>query len=519
MQRTLTIGSTFAGSIGLLAAALVASPAAAAPQYIEKEVLAGSSEAQAIAYFWDKAQLQDATPYNVETTVAAKHVSTGGPTADTKAGTVPAIGDEKKSTSTSKNVNLPRTSGKVFFMGADGKPHWCSGTSLQSKYRNLVATAGQCVYDTVSNKPVLNNWVFVPGYYQGKTPWGIYVGKTAYTHYDFDVYEDGDRNYAFVTVYNGVKLTGDKEVDKKTYDKWKGQKKILSEVVTKEEFEAKYTEGGPYWKKTLAPVTAPVDPPKASFTQAEAEKYYTDGVDGVKLTTESVTQAAYNAAPNGTNAMKNGEKCPTWCGPDSGKEYPIDEATYNKLKADTAFKGVLRKTEQNQFFKKEWFVKKWVKTSVPEAYFKDHYIVRGLENVGRLGDNVGGQGLAYNQKLGKAHYVFGYPSGAHPDGNRVFSGNTLKWSYGKTFAAKASAIKGDELVGIKSSFTGQGAIGSSWLAGYKNTRRLGYLNGVTIAVSDRDGNKRIDTSVSAYFDGETYGVYKQAANVWSGSIL
>ncbi len=85
-------------------------------------------------------------------------------------------------------------------------------------------------------------------------------------------------------------------------------------------------------------------------------------------------------------------------------------------------------------------MKKWVKTSVAEAYFKDHYIIRGVENVGRLGDNVGGQGLAYNQKVGKAHYVFGYPSGSHPDGNRVFSGNTLKWTYGKTFAASASAI-------------------------------------------------------------------------------
>ncbi|XVQ85024.1 hypothetical protein ACQP2K_40455 [Microbispora siamensis] len=54
----------------------------------------------------------------------------------------------------------------------------------------------------------LDKWVFVPGYYQGKTPWGIYVGKTAYTHYDYDVYEDGDRDYAFVTVYNGVLPTG-----------------------------------------------------------------------------------------------------------------------------------------------------------------------------------------------------------------------------------------------------------------------------------------------------------------------
>ncbi|WP_214107224.1 trypsin-like serine peptidase [Acrocarpospora catenulata] len=517
MNRTLTLGGATAAT-GLLAAALVALPAQAAP-YIEKEVLAGSSEAQAIAYFWDKAQLSDATPYNVETTVSAKHVSTGGPAASSKPGTVPAIGDEKKTAGKTKNVNLPRTTGKVFFMGADGKPHWCSGTSVQSKYRNLVATAGHCVYDTVSNKPTLDHWVFVPGYYQGKTPWGIYVGKTAYTHYDFDVYEDGDRNYAFVTVYNGVQLTGDKETDKKAYDAWKGAKKILSEEVTKAEFEEKFTEGGPYWKKTADPVTTPVDPPKANFTQAEAEKYFTEGVDGVKLTTESVAQAVYNAAPNGTFALKNGEKCPSWCGPDSGVWYPIDEAAYNALKADDSFKGELKKVDPGQYFKREWFIKKWVKTSTPEVYYKDHYIIRGLTDVGRLGDQVGGQGLAYNQKIGKAHFVFGYPSGSHPDGNHAFTGKTLKWSYGTTFAATAPSIKAEELVGIKSSFTGEGSLGSAWLAGYKNTRRLGYLNGVTIAVADRDGNRRIDTSLSPYFDGETYGVYKSAANVWSGSIV
>ncbi|MEU7696561.1 hypothetical protein AB0B00_39215, partial [Microbispora hainanensis] len=114
---------------------------------------------------------------------------------------------------------------------------------------------------------------------------------------------------------------------------------------------------------------------------------------------------------------------------------------------------------------------------------------------------------------------FGYPSGSHPDGNHAFSGKTLKWSYGKTFKAAAPSMKAEELIGIKSSFTGEGAIGSSWLYRYSSAKRLGYLNGVTIAVSDTDGNKRIDTSVSPYFDGETLAVYKTAAKNWSGKIV
>ena len=74
-------------------------------------------------------------------------------------------------------------------------------------------------------------------------------------------------------------------------------------------------------------------------------------------------------------------------------------------------------------------------------------------------------------------------------------------------------------MGIKSSFTGEGSIGSAWLYRYSNAKRLGYLNGVTIAVSDTDGNNRIDTNVSPYFDGETLAVYKTAAANWSGKIV
>ncbi|MEO3857172.1 hypothetical protein [Acrocarpospora sp. B8E8] len=410
MKRTLAFGGIVA-TAGLLAAGLAA-PAQAAGDVVGTPLANTGLAAYEITNFWlaeNAANLIAATPYDVETKVVAKHISTGGPAADSKPGVVPAIGDEKKSTSKSKNVNLPKTSGKVFF--SDGyeyvevtnkygwkykvkkakNPHWCTATSIQSAYKNLVATAGSCVYDTVGNKATMENWVFVPGYYQGKTPWGIYVGKQAFTHYDFDVYEDGDRDYAFVTVYNGVKGLHD----------------------------GSGVYGG--WKEVSAEV----------------------------------------------------------------------------------------------FFK---FPKAWRDINFLCHRWDGKFYVWAFEDAGRLGDNVGGQGLAYNQKVGKPVFVFGYPSGSHPDGNYAYSGKTLKWSYGKTFAASASAIKAEELIGVKSSFTGEGALGSSWLVGYKNTRRLGYLNGVTIGVSDTDSNNRYDTSVSPYFDGELYGVYSAAKNLWSGSI-
>ncbi|MBO4270681.1 trypsin-like serine peptidase [Microbispora triticiradicis] len=397
MKRTLAFGGLVA-TAGLLAAGLAA-PAQATPQDVASDALAtnGIAAWATAAYWWNNeyANLVNATPYNVETKVVAKHISKGGPAADSKPGVVPAIGDEKKTAAKSKNVNLPKTTGKVFFDGADGRPHWCSATSVQSAYHNMVATAGHCVYDTESNAATLKNWVFVPGYYQSKTPWGIYVGKTAYTHYDYDVYEDGDRDYAFVTVYNGLKFNHDGVIP--------------------------FTPANPgSWKK--------------------------------------VSYETYS-------------KFPVW------------------------FRG-----------------SKWV------CHVGNTYYVWAFEDAGRLGDNVGGQGLAYNQKIGQPVFVFGYPSGKHPDGNQAFTGKTLKWTYGKTFAATAPSVKAEELQAVKSSFTGEGALGSSWLLKYNNGRRLGYLNGVTIGVSDTDGNDRYDTSVSPYFDGETYGVYSAAKNNWSGSI-
>jgi len=520
MKRTLTLATTVVAA-GLLAPAVASTPALA-DDYRSKDTLAGSTlAAQQGAFFWSAEKLKEATPYNVETTVSAKHVSyVGRRPAKTKPGKISPTGYRKKSRSTAKNVNLPRTTGKVFFLGADGKPHWCSATAINSRYRNLVATAGHCVYDTRSNKATLDKWVFVPGYYQGKTPWGIYVGKQAFTHYDFDVFEDGDRNYAFVVVYNGIKLSDPKEVDKKTYDRYTGDKQIVSREVSAEEFARRYTEGGPYWKKIVGKKTEQVDPPADAY--AKHKEYFTKGINGIHLTAQEVDRKTYLAAPNPSRAMKNGEKCVSWCGSRSNRWIRISWAEYHKLRRDKNFLGELKVIRGKRFaeaYKRQYFLKRWIKTTAQEKYYRDHYYIRSVTDAGRLGDNVGGQGLAYNQKIGRYVFVFGYPSGAHPDGDRVFSGRTLKWSYGKTFAVKAPAIKGEELIGVRSSFTGQGAIGSSWLLSYKNSTRLGYLNGVTIGVADRNRNLRIDTSISPYFDGETYGVYKLAANTWSGRLV
>ncbi|MFC5818138.1 hypothetical protein [Nonomuraea harbinensis] len=92
-----------------------------------------------------------------------------------------------------------------------------------------------------------------------------------------------------------------------------------------------------------------------------------------------------------------------------------------------------------------------------------------LTTAGRLSDNVDEQGMAFNQPLAPAVDVFGYPAGPHPDG-------------------------------------------------YSDETRTGYLNGITISVSDTDGDGRYDPGISSYFDGETIPVHKHAASAWTGRI-
>ncbi|MEU0567341.1 hypothetical protein ABZ297_18430 [Nonomuraea sp. NPDC005983] len=346
MKRTLVVLA-----VGLLASGLVAAPAEASS--VKSGFLVSSQPAAVeVATFWlgdGGANLKNATPYNVQTAVDIV-IPGGGVSSDAKPGTIPP---SPPSTSGVANDKTPTTSGKVFFVGADGQPHWCTGTAVQSQYRNLVATAGHCVYDTQRSAATLDKWVFVPGYSDGVTPLGLYVGKLVSTHYDFTIYDDYDRDYAFVNVYSGV----------------------------------------------------------VSSTSGE------------------------------------------------------------------------------------------------------------LTNFGRLADNVGGQGLTWNQPLHSSVDVFGYPAGPHPDGERPYTGETIESSSGRTTAAKVPRLKAEEFTAVESPFTGEGSLGSSWLLRYDNSSRMGYLNGITISVADTDGNLRYDTSLSPYFDGELGQVYTAATAQWTGSLI
>ncbi|MBB5821306.1 hypothetical protein F4562_004368 [Streptosporangium becharense] len=529
MKRILLPAGGAILATGMLAAGL-AGTAQAVPDWAYDTMAKDAPSALEVAEFWFKANdhtnnLAKATPFTWETKATPKLNASGGYTPDGKPGVVAPIGEEKKSAAKVKNINLPKTIGKVFFVDSKGDLKWCSATSIQSKYRNLVATAGHCVYDDKANASVMDKWVFVPGYYQGKAPWGIYVGKTAYTHYDYSVYNDRDRDYAFVTVYRGVQFSGGtaKQVTAKEYAAHNGAKYVHEKEISDKEFAAgyeKYGQDGPFKSKALDPKVETVAKP--ADAAANVEEYIATGRNGIQLVAAEVTESVYRSAPDG---LENGNRFTRY-----SNAVAISQEEYNEkkaLKAEGKFLGKLEEVKDAQgnvtgWLKNEFFVKKWVKKTAQVKYWVETYfIVDGwVKDVGHLGENVGGQGFTWNQKPQQTVFVFGYPADAHPDGNKAYTGVTPKWTYGKTSGKVyvSAAEKVEEHIGLKSSFT-PGADGGPWLAKYSNAKRLGYVNGVTSLFGDQDKNNRYDLITSPYFDGETATVYQKAANVWSGSIV
>ncbi|MEU4836607.1 hypothetical protein, partial [Streptosporangium sp. NPDC023615] len=327
--------------------------------------------------------LAKAKPYTWETKATPKLNAAGGYTADGKPGAVKPIGEEGKAAAKVKNINLPKSIGKVFFVDEKNELKWCSATSIQGKYRNLVATAGHCVYDDKADASVMDKWVFVPGYYQGKTPYGIYVGKTAYTHYDFANYEDYDRDYAFVTVYNGVQIGGGtgKVVTKDEFDKFEGPKGVKTTEIT----EAQYQECKDFNGKETSDCYA-----AKSTSEELVGPDWEAVIDGKKyyavLTKAEVTKAQFEAAGYGKG---------------QGNKFYVTREHVTKAQYDAYTGAGYRKIDsKGNYTITHYYVQRWVKLTKATKFLKDTFvIVEGfIKDAGKLGDNVGGQGFTWNQK-------------------------------------------------------------------------------------------------------------------------
>lgn len=100
---------------------------------------------------------------------------------------------------------VKHTAGRVFFK-LDGKDSSCSGDAVTSKNKSVVVTAGHCVkYQGSFHK----KWIFVPGYHDGKRPYGTWTAKKLLTTPQWKKSEDlnYDVGMAVVGSRGGKKLT------------------------------------------------------------------------------------------------------------------------------------------------------------------------------------------------------------------------------------------------------------------------------------------------------------------------
>jgi V8-like Glu-specific endopeptidase len=68
-----------------------------------------------------------------------------------------------------------KTVGRLFFTNEKGQDSYCTATAVQGRNRSVVMTAGHCVQLPASPGNHYSNLVFVPGYSEGKRPYGVFA--------------------------------------------------------------------------------------------------------------------------------------------------------------------------------------------------------------------------------------------------------------------------------------------------------------------------------------------------------
>lgn len=164
-------------AIALAAAltALVALPAAALAQPSGRPPTKVVEAAPgAVVDHWTRARMRRAEPLALERRTPSGAEDGGGE----RERRLHAAFDSHEVPDTTSYPN--RVHGKVFFE-IGGSPFVCSGTVVNTAARNVVLTAGHCVYDAGGTNRFVDNFLFVPGYRDGSRPFGSWPAETLAT--------------------------------------------------------------------------------------------------------------------------------------------------------------------------------------------------------------------------------------------------------------------------------------------------------------------------------------------------
>ncbi|GAA0581330.1 peptidase [Kribbella sandramycini] len=191
-----------------LAVPLAGTTATAVQPSTTHEAATTKAEQARVSGFWTPERMRSAVPIDQLLTpkqrlsggtVAAGEPTTVAPTAMAPtafpSGGAPWTGGGK----------IVSTEGRVFFTYT-GRTASCSGTAVTSGNKSTVITAGHCVK---LEGAFHTNWVFVPAYNNGATPYGTWTAKKTYATAQWVASEDinYDVGAAVVNPLNGQNLT------------------------------------------------------------------------------------------------------------------------------------------------------------------------------------------------------------------------------------------------------------------------------------------------------------------------
>lgn len=113
-----------------------------------------------------------------------------------------------------RRLHVPSTVGRLFFTTSAGDAS-CTASTIRTRKRNQVITAGHCVHTGPEGIGLLgtpewfSNWVFVPRYHNGVRPFGRWISKNAYAFRGWVKDGSFSRDQAIIKFEprNGRKLT------------------------------------------------------------------------------------------------------------------------------------------------------------------------------------------------------------------------------------------------------------------------------------------------------------------------
>jgi hypothetical protein len=130
-----------------------------------------------LSEFWTAARMRAAEERMIVLPMQNTSISRSLPISNDSPVIVSGV-DQDRTSATLKALNRrgrhARTTGRIFWSCGETASS-CSGSVIASTSGDLIVTAAHCVYDTETGQWLDTcKWIFVPGYINGTTPYGIW---------------------------------------------------------------------------------------------------------------------------------------------------------------------------------------------------------------------------------------------------------------------------------------------------------------------------------------------------------